>query len=418
MIRGALLCAEKELKIRLRDRWAMLIYLMLPLTIAGMVISVSGGSSGPQPTAQLLVVDQDDSFLSQTLLGAMTQAQDGQLIQAQTVKLAEGQAMIDSGDGTALLIIPAGFSDSVLSEEPATLELITNPAQQILPGILEEFLKVMVDGVFYLHRVFGEELALIKRQIDNTPESGNSLFTDALIASISISINNSVESITDYLDPAILELTDAEQDESDESGISFGMVFFPGTIFMGILFAAQGMSDRFWIEREKGTLRRSVVSPLSLAQIFAGSLLSGAALLLLLTGVMATLGFLYLDLSFAMWLPAVLWLTLSGLVMFGLMALLQLLAPSQKAGSLITNLLVFPLMMAGGAFFPFEALPDWIASIGRWVPNGFLLERLKSYLVYDGGLEALLTGLPYALAMALLLWGLCAWRLAPFAGSR
>jgi hypothetical protein len=33
-------------------------------------------------------------------------------------------------------------------------------------------------------------------------------------------------------------------------------------------------------------------------------------------------------------------------------------------------------MMAGGSFFPLAALPDWIASIGRLAPNGFIVDRL------------------------------------------
>ncbi len=152
------------------------------------------------------------------------------------------------------------------------------------------------------------------------------------------------------------------------------------------------------------------------AEIFLGKLISGAGLLLLLSAAMTTLGFLYHGLSPAGWIPTVLWLTLSGLVLYGLMALLQLIAPTRKSASLVTSILIFPLMMIGGAFFPFEALPDWLTAIGNWVPNGFLLERLKSFLIYDGGLAALASGLPIALAMAVFLWLLCAWRLRAFAG--
>ena len=73
-------------------------------------------------------------------------------------------------------------------------------------------------------------------------------------------------------------------------------------------------------------------------------------------------------------------------------------------------------MMMGGAFFPFEALPNWMASIGIWAPNGFLLERLKDFLIYEEGIGSLAAALPYALTMAAVLWVLCAWRARPFAG--
>jgi ABC-type multidrug transport system permease subunit len=50
--------------------------------------------------------------------------------------------------------------------------------------------------------------------------------------------------------------------------------------------------------------------------------------------------------------------------------------------------------MIGGSFFPFEAMPPWMAAIGAWTPNGLALLRLKALLF--GEL------VPGALAMAAL----------------
>lgn len=414
MISGALHCARKELRIRLRDRWALVMWLLVPLTIGGMITSLTGGDS-PQPTAQLLIVDEDDSFLSGLLVGALGQVQDGQLIQSQSVTREEGEARIAKGDGSALLILPEGFGNAVLNEEPSTLQLVTNPAQQILPGIIEEILSVLTDGVFYLHRVFGDELKTISTQVNNAPDGTSEIFSDTLVSKLSVSINDAAESLVEYLDPVALDLAEAS-DEDEESDLSFALLFFPGTIFMGLLFATQGLSDSYWKEREAGTLRRTLVSPLSLSEIFLGKLIAGAVLLFMLAGAMTTLGFIYHGLDLFYWLPTVLWLTLSGMVLYGLFSLFQLIAPTRKSASLITSILVFPLMMIGGAFFPFEALPDWIEAIGGWVPNGYLLQRLKDFLIYGEGLNSLAMALPYALTMAVALWFLCAWRVRAFAG--
>ncbi len=415
MIGGALHCAAKELKLRLRDRWALVMWLLVPLTIGAMITSLSGGDQ-PQPTAELLVADQDESFLSGLIITALSQGDADGLINAQSVTLADGQTAIEAGEASALLIIPPGFGEAVLNETPSQLELVTNPAQQILPAIVEEFLSVMTDGVFYLHRVFGDELKIIAEQIDNQPPDQSELFSDLMIAELSVSFNAAIETIVEYLDPVALDL--AEEPAADDApDLNFALVFFPGIIYMGLLFASQGLSDSFWKERDDGTLRRLMVSPLSLTQIFLGKVLAGAAFLFLLSAVMTTIGFLYHDIGFLNWLPMVLWLTLSGLVLYGLMAFLQLVAPTRKSASLFTSILIFPLMMIGGAFFPFEALPDWLAAIGRWFPNGYLLEQLKQFLVYDGGLGALAGALPYALLMAIAMWVLSAWRLRAFAGG-
>ncbi|MBT8062590.1 MAG: hypothetical protein KJO85_07885, partial [Gammaproteobacteria bacterium] len=50
----------------------------------------------------------------------------------------------------------------------------------------------------------------------------------------------------------------------------------------------------------------------------------------------------------------------------------------------VTTILLFPLMMAGGSFFPLAALPDWIAGIGRLSPNGYIVDRLSIELTASG----------------------------------
>ena len=72
-----------------------------------------------------------------------------------------------------------------------------------------------------------------------------------------------------------------------------------------------------------------------------------------------------------------LWITFAGAVMLSYFVLLQLLASGQQAGSLLSNLVLFPLVMVGGSFFPFEAMPEWMAAIGGWTPNGLALVRSR-----------------------------------------
>ena len=43
-------------------------------------------------------------------------------------------------------------------------------------------------------------------------------------------------------------------------------------------------------------------------------------------------------------------------------------------------MIVFPLIMIGGSFFPFEVMPAWMARIGRWTPNGLASRNVKQIL--------------------------------------
>jgi ABC-type multidrug transport system permease subunit len=70
------------------------------------------------------------------------------------------------------------------------------------------------------------------------------------------------------------------------------------------------------------------------------------------------------------------------------------------------NLLVFPLAMLGGCFFPFEVLPEWLARIGKWTPNGLAVVQFKDVLLGSANpwhLAAVLAGLAAAGLLAFLL---------------
>jgi ABC-type multidrug transport system permease subunit len=82
---------------------------------------------------------------------------------------------------------------------------------------------------------------------------------------------------------------------------------------------------------------------------------------------------------------AILWLAASGGLFYALFAIIQVSASSERGASVLGNMLLFPLLMIGGAFFPFEVMPSWMVSIGGWTPNGWALLRFKDIL--DGKLD-------------------------------
>ncbi|MCK5438682.1 MAG: ABC transporter permease, partial [Gemmatimonadetes bacterium] len=84
---------------------------------------------------------------------------------------------------------------------------------------------------------------------------------------------------------------------------------------------------------------------------------------------------------------ALVWTTFAGMMLLAMMVLVQLFASSERTGNILTGAAIFPLAMLGGSFFPFEAMPDWLASVGRYTPNGWALTKLNQ--VFAGELPAL-----------------------------
>ena len=397
--------ALKDVRRQLADPLGLLTWMGLPLIIGGLIVLVSGG--GGSPRGRLLVADEDESFLSNAIGGAAVQGPIAELFDVTPVDRDEGRRLMDAGGASALVILPAGLQDAVLGRGTAEIRLVTNPSQRILPGMIEEALEIAVELAFYGERLLGEPA----RRILDGPPDGGSFFSNDAMAELATAINTRLRGLEGTLSPPVLDVEyadppDADEAEAPASAVDLGLIFLPGMIFMSILFTAQGVSGDVWAEKRLGTLRRAASAPPPMAALLAGKLAAGGALVGAVAMVGVGLGMVLLDLPPLHAPLAVLWITFAGAVMLSYFVLLQLLASGQQAGSLLSNLVLFPLVMVGGSFFPFEAMPEWMAAIGGWTPNGLALVRLKEIVAGQPDVPGLLTaalaiGLPAVAAFAL-----------------
>ena len=154
-IHFALATARKDLRRRLADPAALLIWLALPVAIGGLLVLINSGDGGT-PRGRLLVADEDRSFVSGLIAGLPSRGELAELFDVEHVARDEGLAIIDAGEATALVILPAGLQDAFVGKGSAEIRLVTHPAQRILPAVVEETLAVAADSAFYVERLFGE----------------------------------------------------------------------------------------------------------------------------------------------------------------------------------------------------------------------------------------------------------------------
>ncbi len=390
--------AVKDLRRRLADPVAMLIWLGIPLAIGGLMNLVIGSAGNAPPRAKVLVVDQDDTFVSRLLAGSSGAQAFGGFLDLERVTLEDGRRRIDAGDATALLIVPAGFQTAVVQDTPAELQLVTNPAQSILPGIVEEGLGMLVEAVFYAQRLFGSE---IRRIAGST--AGASGPADADVAALSVAINARLRQLEGTILPPVMRVEVKREETGGRGTANFGQLFFPGILFMSILFIAQGMSVDVWEEKTRGTLRRMLTTPQPVAALLAGKLAAGTALVGLVVLISLVASTALFDVPWTRVPLALAWCMFAAATLLALLTLLHMAATSERGAHLISNIVVFPLIMIGGSFFPFAAMPAWMAAIGRWTPNGLAVVRLKEILFGSPDMGALLVsaagiGVPAVLA--------------------
>lgn len=401
---------KKDLLRWWQDRTSLLIWMGIPLLVGGLIMSLVGGGNAGKPTGVLLIVDQDQSFLSGLVGGAFSQGAIGELIVIEQVPLEEGTARIAADDASGLLVIPDGFAEAFLDDTPVTLTLSTNPSQAILPGIIRDVTEILLDAGFYAQQLFGDEIGTIRDSgLDGLPQ-------DAIVADLAVRIQGKVDSLAPKLFPPVIDIDIVEPPPTDAPP-DIALLFVPGIVLMAILFASNSLAADYWRERDTGTLRRLVAAPGKLNGLVAGKALAVAVVMAILATFTLSLAFVYHDLAWSKLPSSIVWVSISGVAIYAWFAVLQTLFATRKAASLLSTLLIFPLLMAGGSFFPLAALPDWIAFIGRLSPNGFVADRLTVELTAAGAWSYGIGSWTIVLAMLLGGLSICAWRLnSGFAG--
>jgi ABC-type multidrug transport system permease subunit len=158
------------------------------------------------------------------------------------------------------------------------------------------------------------------------------------------------------------------------------------------LFVANSYALDIWKEQSWGTLRRLATTPASLGAVLGGRLIS---LTLILSGValVGVGGMRWLaNVAVASVSLTVIWLILSGMTFYLVLVAITVHASGQRSANVIGNLIVFPLALLGGSFFPFEMMPDWMAKIGRFTPNGWAITIFKALVGGSAHTRDLLIG--------------------------
>ena len=389
--------AVKDLRRIRRDPVMLLTWLGIPTLIALLLVVIFGRGDA-RPNGKLLIVDEDQGIGATLLAGAFSQGALSNMISVEKVDREEGRRRINKGNASALLVIPKNFTTALLEGKPAKLQLVRNPAQRILPDIIEQVLSMLTDSAFYLQMVAGPQLREAAR---GTP-------TDAGIAQISVQFNHAAADLRKYLAPPVIQLeTKVIEGKTDKPG-GFAALMLPGMLYMAVFFIAGGLATDVWRARASGALRRVVTTPASFGAFLAGKLLAVLLVLALVGAFGLTVAHFLADLRVSNFPLAILWIAVSGTGLYLFMMLLQSLASNERVANMLSNFVLLPLTMLGGSFFPFDLMPKGFAQIGRLTPNGWSVTELQKIL--DGAAVS-----PVAFAAVILFvaaaWLVVGWRI-------
>lgn len=177
----------------------------------------------------------------------------------------------------------------------------------------------------------------------------------------------------------------------------------PGMIAYGIAVGAVfGAAQTLITWREKKLLRRLRLAPVSTAVVVGSRVTVSLAVAmgqLVLFVAISVLPFLGLQLNGA-WYMAVPLVAAGTLAFLAIGLFVGSVAKTAEGGSGLANLITLPMAFLSGAFIPLESAPQWMATVSKFLPMGYLVEGMKDVMVRGEGPAAALLPIAFLLAFA------------------
>jgi ABC-2 type transport system permease protein len=393
----------KDLRITFRDRAALILMLAAPFVLTvglGLVTGrFSGGNSGLSDIP-VVIVNQDGEDLGNALVDLFHSAELADLIEPSESSDPEAaRRFIDEDEAAAAIIIPAGFTRSILPQAsdfansdgpaltPVQIEVYTNPSRPtssgIVTAIVDEFLSRVDEG-----RISGTTAIL---QMLSTGR-----ITPAQLEDTNFAVDASSSD-----DSSAIAIRSENVDDAPEFDILTYIA--PGMALMFLMYTVSYGGRSILAEKTQGTLSRLLVSPTSSVQILGGKIfgifLTGAAQMLILIG--ATSLFFQVKWGDPLGLVLLVLAAVVGATGWGMLITALARSPAQVGSVGSAIMLIFGIL--GGSFINIDQLPPTIQSLSRITPNAWAMDGFTS-LGLGGTLADLRTPILALLTMGLVLF--------------
>jgi ABC-2 type transport system permease protein len=407
MIRNSLAVAWKDLLIVLKDKGALAVYFLMPLLFASLLGMAFGNVANEERTIEIaiLVVNQDSGSYGQMLSDGLHSA-EVLLVEEISDDAAADQRVAD-GEAAAALVIPADFSAQIDAGEPAEVTIIKDPTQpeaaSIVAGIANQAMAeigVLGELRYGIHAVLAQA-----PDYDQAPPE----LVQALEAQTLGAMWTQVQQMRQ--NPVIAVESEAVAGADEVQPWDPVTYYIPSFAVAFAFFLIGQMGQTLLMEKEEGTFRRLMSSPMPRGAVIGGKMLAYMAIVFLQVLVLFGVGYALFKMPLGESPLALLLLTLAlSLASASLGMLLGALCSTSKQADRLGVVMGFVLLILGGSIFPLFRAEGFIGLLSRLTPNAWGIEGYMG-IVADGW--TLIDVAPNILALlgfAVVFFAIAVWR--------
>lgn len=347
--------ARKDLQLFFADRRGMLLTFAVPIALITLFAFAFGGagqSEGPSPT-KLVIADLDKTKESKDLITALDSLEEFRVV---TTTADSAEEMVMKGNRAAVLFIQKGFEDSILRQGQPIFELKFDAGEGPQVAILE--------GALYgrLNEMLALRIADRKTGANVCPPGIADSVAMALLAE-----KNSKNGI-------IMKETPLIREKENSAGLVHAVA---GTAIMMLLFSVTTMGTAMLDEKQEGTLKKLLLSPINPSSILFGKMISVNVISIMQLTVMFLYGWLVFGLDILHHIPSlVIMIICTAFACSAFGVFLVSFAKSKAQVSGMSTLIILTMSAIGGSMIPSFIMPAFmqklsVFSVNYWGIQGF-----------------------------------------------
>jgi ABC-2 type transport system permease protein len=380
-----------------RDRGALALSFILPIGFFTIFAVIFGGRRDTMPKVSVLVVDEDHSATSQSLIRGLER--EGSLavrrrpaakqgVEQPEYTAATAEAAVKAGAASVALIVPHGFGENPISFGRAdpnqpTIQLLKDSSDMVAPQVVAGMLQkvamtsmpaIMAEqGSKYIDKFAGGFTPEQKKRIDAALEALRK-WASAESSGPSTATASTAPADPNRGMPIPVTTRDVVGENKNNPMVSFYAAAI-GVMFL--LFTASGAGGSLLDEAESGTLDRVLSSRVTMGTLMTGKLCYCVLLAFSQLVLMFIWAWLVFKLDFLPHIPGFVVMGLSTAFAVGAfgMLLASICRTRAQLGPLAT-LVILLMSSIGGSMFPRFLMPEAIQKAGlltinAWAIDGF-----------------------------------------------
>jgi len=399
MFRKIFSIAFKELRLWIQSPGNWLTVFIVPILFISILGSVF--SSGT-PVVTVFAVNADKGTRGAEIIDLLSKSDNLEFEMLATQ--AEADQRVGKGERMAALVVPENFSDAVLTDDGGQILIIVDPARANDTGIVTGLVQsALIKSIVYaeIDRAM-QGLFKNKQTVSGVSQGDFQLFINAGIRAVL------AKTVNDAVDKPLIKIQpEALAKAASQAAISMMSSLSPGFALMFAFFLISHLADTVINERNAGTLRRLMTTPVNRAAILIGKALPFFFIAVIQLAFVLAL----CNLAFKVPLgndPIALTVILlsTGLAVAGMGILVAALVKNETQAGVVATLVVLIMAAVSGCLMPQVK----VEGLNLITPHYWALEGIQNVIARGMGLEGVLMQSGILLGMAMLFFAVGALR--------